>query len=422
VVRAIDTAGNIDTTPASYIWTIDIIAPETTITATPQNPTSSSSASFSFTSTEPGSFQCQLDGGGYATCTSPQNYTNLGNGSHTFEVRAIDALGNFDPTPASYAWTIDMVAPDTSITAAPANLSNSSSAGFSFTSTEPGSFQCQLDAGNVVACSSPQNYTGLGEGSHAFQVRAIDSAGNIDPSPASYTWTVDTIAPETTLTATPDNPSTSSSASFNFTSSDAASFQCRLDGTSFAPCVSPQSYSNLAQGSHTFQVQAIDQANNIDPTPASYTWTYAPVTGFPAGTTIEIGTLRSGGATSLNADDNNFFQVNSTTSGTLTTSWYASFTGVSSTLSNLKITYKGRNSRACVQTISVRRWTDSTWVQLDSRTVGPSENLIANLTPTGPLANYVSPTGNLEVQVYCARNTGTFFTGADLMMIVYDVP
>jgi len=120
----------------------------------------------------------------------------LANGSHSFQVRATDAAGNTDPTPASYAWTVDTTTPDTTppdttITAAPPARSSSSTASFSFTATEAGSsFACRLDSGAFTPCVSPRSYSALGFGSHSFQVRATDAAGNTDPTPASYTWTV----------------------------------------------------------------------------------------------------------------------------------------------------------------------------------------------------------------------------------------
>ena len=53
------------------------------------------------------------------------------------------------------------------------------------------SFECQLDAGPWVACTSPWSYTGLPNGSHTFRVRAIDAAGNVDDvTPATFTWVV----------------------------------------------------------------------------------------------------------------------------------------------------------------------------------------------------------------------------------------
>ena len=92
------------------------------------------------------------------------------------------------------------------ITAGPTGSVASTPAAFTYTSTEAGStFQCQLDGAAFGAC--PANYTGLAQGSHTFNVRATDAAGNTDTTPATQTWTVDTVAPNTALT--PLNPPTS---------------------------------------------------------------------------------------------------------------------------------------------------------------------------------------------------------------------
>ena len=193
-MRAIDAAGNVDPTPASFTWTIDTAAPDTAIDSHPSDPSNSSSASFAFSGAGAGgSFECKLDAGAFSACTSPQAYSSLAEGSHTFSVRAIDAAGNVDPTPASFTWTIDTAAPDTAIDSHPSDPSNSSSASFAFSGAGAGgSFECKLDAGAFSACTSPQAYSSLAEGSHTFSVRAIDAAGNVDPTPASFTWTINT--------------------------------------------------------------------------------------------------------------------------------------------------------------------------------------------------------------------------------------
>ena len=81
-------------------------APDTIITDGPPDSTASKDATFSFTASEPASFfQCTLDGN-VTGCTSPQQYTSLPNGTHTFSVQAYDQTGNPDPTPASRSWTI----------------------------------------------------------------------------------------------------------------------------------------------------------------------------------------------------------------------------------------------------------------------------------------------------------------------------
>jgi hypothetical protein len=74
--------------------------------------------------------------------------------------------------------------------------------------------------------------------------------------------------------ATPDAKTTSTEASFRFSSSEkGSSFDCSLDGAAFAPCSTPTRYTGLARGEHEFRVRAIDRAGNVDPTPATYDWT-----------------------------------------------------------------------------------------------------------------------------------------------------
>jgi hypothetical protein len=81
--------------------------PETSITSGPPASSTSTSASFAFTSNEANStFQCSLDGAARAACTSPQTYTGLSTGSHTFDVWGTDAAGNTDLTAARHAWSV----------------------------------------------------------------------------------------------------------------------------------------------------------------------------------------------------------------------------------------------------------------------------------------------------------------------------
>jgi hypothetical protein len=47
-------------------------------------------------------------------------------------------------------------------------------------------FQCKLDAGAFVPCTSPYTVR-VKKGKHTFQVQAIDQAGNVG-SPATDTW------------------------------------------------------------------------------------------------------------------------------------------------------------------------------------------------------------------------------------------
>ena len=91
----------------------DIEPTDTTLDAGPTGTVSATSASFEFSASEAGStFECSLDGSAWGACSSPQQYSNLGEGDHTFRVRARDASGNADPTPATRTWAIASSSPN----------------------------------------------------------------------------------------------------------------------------------------------------------------------------------------------------------------------------------------------------------------------------------------------------------------------
>jgi Right handed beta helix region len=111
-----------------------------------------------------------------------------------------------------------------------------------------------------------------------------------NPSQLVITTAADTTPPDTTITAGPSGSTASTDATFSFTSSEGGStFQCSLDGVAFQPCTSPTTYEGLAAADHQFAVRAIDAAGNVDPTPATRTWTVTPPpppTGFCASSAV----------------------------------------------------------------------------------------------------------------------------------------
>jgi hypothetical protein len=275
-VRSIDLSGNIDQSPASYSWNIDTTAPVTYITDKPKTPVNLTSGSISFISSEAGStFQCKLDSGQYASCVSPYSFSNLSSGSHVFMVRAIDPAGNVDNSLLGCSWTIDITPPNTTVTAQPVNPSNKVSGGIGFTSNETGStYECSLDNAAFTTCTSPYFFSGLSNGTHQFQVRAKDLAGNLDQSPALVSWTIDTVWPDTSIVSAPPLASSESSGSFTFAATESGvRYECSQNGGAFASCSNPYSFSGLANGLHVLQVRAIDTAGNLDLTPAVYSWT-----------------------------------------------------------------------------------------------------------------------------------------------------
>jgi len=269
-------AGGTAAWTSSRFFVLDTTAPVTTIGSSPPAQSSLASGTVGFSANESVTgFQCRIDGAAYAACSSPYGYGPLLDGPHAFDVKAVADLAGNPGAPASHGWTVDTAPPNTSIASAPSAVSNSPSPSFDLAATESGSFECSLDGAPFTACSDPATYSGLPDGAHTFQARALDGAGNTDPTPAAHSWTIDATAPNTSIGPTqPAALTTASSATFDFSSNEPGStFACQLDSGSFVACSAPQLYSGLADGIHTFSVRATDTASNTDATPASYTWT-----------------------------------------------------------------------------------------------------------------------------------------------------
>jgi 5-hydroxyisourate hydrolase-like protein (transthyretin family) len=116
--------------------------------------------------------------------------TTLPDGTYTAQAEQSDAVSNKGTSTAN-TFTVDTAAPDTSIVSGPSGTTNATSATFEFGSNESGAaFECKLDgAADWTRCQT--TYDGLADQQHTLEVRAIDKAENVDASPASRTWTVD---------------------------------------------------------------------------------------------------------------------------------------------------------------------------------------------------------------------------------------
>ncbi|HEU4906150.1 MAG TPA: Ig-like domain-containing protein, partial [Solirubrobacterales bacterium] len=291
-VRAIDQAGNLDPTPASHTWTVDTTPPAVQVTSGPDGLTNDASPTFGFNAEAGAAVVCSIDEGtpDFGPCSGAGSHGSaepLADGAHTFRVRATDAAGN--QAVATRGFDLDATEPDTAVDFGPPLLTDSADAAFEFSGADPGgsgvaSFECRIDSsapGAWSSCASGIELNGLGEGAHGFEVRAIDEAGNADPTPAIYEWSVDTVAPTTQIDSVPPELTDSADAALAFSGADPggsgiASFECRVDSTApgaWAPCGSPTALDDLSDGQHSFEVRAIDQAGNTDGSPAGHTWT-----------------------------------------------------------------------------------------------------------------------------------------------------
>jgi hypothetical protein len=336
-VVAVDGAGNVDATPATRSFTVDTVAPDTTIASGPSGPTNDSTPTFGFSASEQNAtFQCRFDSAAFAPCSGPgatHTPAALPEGAHTFSVVAVDGAGNVDATPATRSFTVDTLAPDTTIASGPSGPTNDSTPTFGFSASEQGTtFQCRFDTAAFAPCSGPgATHTptvALSTGAHTFSVRAIDQAGNADATPATRSFTVDTAAPNTTIASGPSGPTNDSTPTFGFSSSEQNStFQCRFDAAAFAPCSGPGAIHTptvaLSEGAHTFSVVAVDQAGNLDATPATRSFTVdtqAPnttITSGPSGSTTDrtptfaFSSSEQGGTFQCRLDNANFASCSS---------------------------------------------------------------------------------------------------------------
>lgn len=291
---------------APVTFTVDTIAPDTTITLPPAPVVSSQSQRFTFTSTEPNStFRCAVDGAAPSPCASGDTFTAPTDGDHVFSVQAVDRAGNVDAAAATQAYKVDSVAPVVTL--------EQPTEGTVLTTRRPtfsGGAGMQPGDQAEVAVELYRG-TSIGGGRVPETVRfAADHSGgawtvtlsSFDPLPdgrytararqrdevnagfsTPVTFVVDTQGPDTTITDGPTGPVASTAATFAFTADEADStYECRLDGGPFAACTSPQRYSGLSEGRHTFEVRSIDAVENRDPSPAARTWSVAFPPDLPA--------------------------------------------------------------------------------------------------------------------------------------------
>jgi hypothetical protein len=210
--------------------TDDCSPPETTITGHPavdgRGATESTDAAFTFeaadeSSADKSTFECKLDGPSQAhdwsPCTDPTQakpgystgskaYSGLTLGDYAFSVRATDTAdspldtANTETTPATFSWTVvepegppppDDDNPQTVITNGAARWYPFSYLGITYDSDEDGAhFRCTLN-GQARSCDDEQaNFLGMKAGDYLFTVAAVDSSGNVDPTPAKERWTV----------------------------------------------------------------------------------------------------------------------------------------------------------------------------------------------------------------------------------------
>ena len=183
-VRATDQAGNTDQTPASSTFTVDTIPPVVTIDDGPTGPTADNTPTFQFSSPDgTAAFQCRVDAGPFASCTSPYTTSVLSDGTHTVYVMATDPAGN--STTDSQSFLVDTTPPQTTVDSGPTGPTTDTTPSFTYSSSEPNpTFECRIDSDAFAPCDTT-GFTAseLADGPHTFEVRAIGCPRQPGPEP-----------------------------------------------------------------------------------------------------------------------------------------------------------------------------------------------------------------------------------------------
>jgi hypothetical protein len=197
---SVDGAGNPEAVKTSKAAKVDAGEPDTEITTAPASPGSATRPQIAFTSTATeASFECSLDDSAFAECETPfQPATALGDGEHTFAVRAVSHAGLPDLTPATAAFLIDTSVPvKPVVTGGPPASSTATTASVTFAQEPGSSATCQLDDAPPAACSSPYTVAGLPVGEHVVKVMQTDAAGNVsEPLVVSFSVTAPVVVPD----------------------------------------------------------------------------------------------------------------------------------------------------------------------------------------------------------------------------------
>ncbi|MBN9706189.1 Ig-like domain-containing protein [Enterobacter roggenkampii] len=329
-LRVIDDAGNISAT-ASQVVTIDTVAPDASKTIaidSISDDTGLSSSDFITRDTSltlHGSLGATLADGEYAQISIDGGVTwqnvivtgnswyyvdsrTLGNQTYDYYVRVVDAAGNVGAS-AHQQVTVDTVAPDAAITVTVDNITvdtgfdNNDFLTSSTSYTLHGTLGAELGAGEFVQVSMDGGSTWvyatvsgtqwsysdtrtLTDGSHNYQVRVVDQAGNVGAT-TSQAVTVDTQAPQYGVTIDSISDDTGQSGSDFITMDTTLTLngslgsalasdervQISLDGgnTWLDATVTNQRWSytdtrDLPDGDYTYQVRIIDQAGNVGST------------------------------------------------------------------------------------------------------------------------------------------------------------
>ena len=239
--------------------------------------TKTTTAHFEFSSPQSpiSGYECRVLNDGtviraWASCstgsTGSTDYSDLPDGVNRFEVRAVNADGQSDGTPAAYEWRVDNTVPTVNVNGPRSNQStvqprptNDTTPSYTFTVNDRSpqatiTYECKLAWGpeadvwhscggassssgsgtvDIVGSDTPFGITAdLEEGTYSFQIRATDEVGNLGPA-KTETFKIDTTNPVSSFSGGAEGLINLRDPRFVVNSNEAGStFHCRLVGVS----------------------------------------------------------------------------------------------------------------------------------------------------------------------------------------------
>jgi hypothetical protein len=166
---------------------------------------------------------------------------------------------------------VDLTAPETWIEGQPFVLTRKTKPIFWFSASEPSTYLCGEEGGALGSCWRRDHYRPherLADGTYETAVAAVDRAGNVDPTPASLEFVIDTTGPAIELVAAPHHDITTAgrpvTARFELRTPELlSSLTCRVDRRQTLPCGNSFSAEFPPRtGHHRVTFRAVDQAGN----------------------------------------------------------------------------------------------------------------------------------------------------------------
>ena len=243
------------------------------VTGGPRGATQSTSARFDIEHAGAGGLECRVDGAGgsgeFAPCASPVVLEALPDGEHALHVRAVSG----GPTVVR-RWTVDTTPPQLFVDARYEGTITWTRPEFRPSMTERGTLECRTDADPWRDCQ-PVDYAGLYlSGSHVFEVRATDFAGNVAIERRAFT----VVAGASVEWRQPTTPAWTSAASLEwspFVSNAPAgtAMECRMDDAPFRACPLEvtSTFDGLGEGRHRLEARAV-LTDGTRRDPSTRTW------------------------------------------------------------------------------------------------------------------------------------------------------